>query len=203
MPLPGRFERAWRGLPAGASRLTLLCIFVIVIEMIRPRLSHSGAGWLLLACGLATVGAALAFSQATHRVLARSRLMSASLRRVDAVRLVIRRTGLPLLGLAFFLFWTFVYVGLWWYRSEGTFTFSSLQPGESPRFADFFYYSVSAALIATPQDIVAVSRGARAATMIEMILGLALLTTYITTLIELRRNASREAGAAGPGEPSA
>lgn len=173
--------------PAGVLRLAVLCLFVVGIGMVRPRLTHESAGWLLLACGLLTVVAAAAFSEATRRVLSRSRLISASFRRVDAVRLVIRRTGLPLLGLAFFLLWTFVYVGLWWFRPEGTFAFASLPPGEQPRFADFFYYAVSAALIAPPQDIVAVSRGARSATMIEMITGLGLLTTYLSTLFDLRR----------------
>jgi hypothetical protein len=187
--------------PAGVLRLVLLCLFVIAVGMIRPRLTHESAGWLLLACGLLTAGAAAAFSEATQRALSRSRLISASFRRVDAVRLVIRRTGLPLLGLAFFLFWTFVYIGLWWFRTDGTFTFSSLQEGEQPRFADFFYYSVSAALIAPPQDIVAVSRGARSATMIEMITGLGLLTTYISTLFELRRSPDRGPEPADGGDP--
>ena len=36
--------------------------------------------------------------------------------------LLLRRTGLPILGLAFFLVWTFVYLGLWWFRPEGSFT---------------------------------------------------------------------------------
>jgi hypothetical protein len=185
-------EPLTRRLPAGVVRLGLLCLFVIVVGMIRPRLTPGAAGWLVLASGLLVVAAAVAFSEAIRRVVSRSALIAGSFRVVDGVRVVIRRTGLPLLGLAFFLFWTFVYVGLWWYRPHETFTFASLKPVEEPRFADFFYYSVSTAFIAPPQDIVAVSRGARSATMIEMLTGLALVTTYLSTLFETRR-AKREA----------
>ena len=151
--------------------------------MIRPRLTHESAGWLLLGCGLLTVAGATAFFTATRRVAARLPLMAGSLRAVDAVLVLLRRTGLPFLGLAFFLFWTFVYLGLWWYNPEEAFKGIA----EHPRFADLFYYSVSTAFMAPPQDIVATSMGARSATMIEMLTGLALLTTYVSTLFAWRR----------------
>ena len=170
-------------LPAGVARLGLLCLSIVAIGMIRPRLTHESAGWLLLGCGVLTAGGAAAFLAATRRVAARLPLMSGSLRAVDAILVLLRRTGLPFLGLAFFLFWTFVYLGLWWYNAEEAFKGLAGQP----RFADLFYYSVSTAFIAPPQDIVATSRGARSATMIEMLTGLALLTTYVSSLFEWRR----------------
>jgi hypothetical protein len=172
-------------------RLLVLCAFIVVIGMIRPRLDRDGAGLVLLACGLVTLAAALAFAGATRRVAGHLPVVSTSWRLVDAVRLLLRRTGLPLLGLAFFLFWTFVYLGLWWYHPEQT--FAGLEA--RPRFADFFYYSVTAALTSPPEDIVAVSRGARSATMIEMLTGIALLGAYLSSFVQLRRQAPAEQGA--------
>jgi hypothetical protein len=90
---------------------------------------------------------------------------------------VLRHTGLPLLGLVFFLAWTILYIGLWWVRPNGAFTGLAA----APRFADFFYYAVSTGLISPPGDIVATSRGARAATLIEMISALALVTAYLSS----------------------
>jgi hypothetical protein len=174
-------------LPIGIARLGLLCLFIVVIGMVRPRLTHESAGWLLLAAGLATVAGAAAFFVATRRVAAHLPIVAGSLRAVDAILLLLRRTGLPFLGLAFFLFWTFVYLGLWWYRPEGTFTGLP----ESPRFADFFYYAVTTAFLAPPQDIVATSRGARSATMIEMLTGFALLAAYLTSLLDWRPGSRR------------
>ena len=100
--------------------------------------------------------------------------------------LVLRRTGLPLLGLVFFLAWTVVYVALWAIHPEQAFTGLP----DAPRFSDFFYYAVCTALISPPGDIFAASRGARSATMIEMLAAFALLTAY---LVELRRLAARDA----------
>ena len=94
--------------------------------------------------------------------------------------LLLRRTGLPILGLSFFLVWTFVYLGLWWFRPEGSFTGLGAHPG----FADFFYYAVSTAFVSPPGDILAQSRGARSATMIEMMTALALLTAYLSSLVD-------------------
>jgi hypothetical protein len=157
--------------------------------MIRPTLTPETAGWVVLACGLATLAGAITFYVVTRRVASHLPLMAGSFRAVDAILVVLRRTGLPFLGLGFFLLWTFVYLGLWWYHPEDT--FSGL--AKNPRFSDFFYYAVSTALIAPPQDIIATSRGARSATMIEMLTGLALLTTYVSTLFVWQRGLARDA----------
>lgn len=185
-------------LPAGFVRLLVLCLFVVAIGMIRPRLDRDAAGYVLLACGLVTLAATLAFAGATWRVAGHLPVVSTSWRLVDAVRLLLRRTGLPLLGLAFFLFWTFVYLGLWWYHPVETFTGL---PGQ-PRFADFFYYAVTTALTSPPQDIVAATRGARSATMIEMLTGIALLGAYLSSFVQLRRKAAPEQEAR-PADPPA
>ena len=169
--------------PAGILRLGILCIFVALIGMARPRLTPEDAGRVVLICGLVTLGAALLFALATARIASHLPVIAESRRVIDALRVLLRRIGLPLLGLAFFLFWTFFYLGVWWARPEGAFTGISV----SPRFSDFFYYAVSTAFIAPPADIIANSRGARTGTMIEMLTGFALVTAYIGSLFEWPR----------------
>ena len=59
--------------------------------------------------------------------------------------------------------------------------------GPHPRFADFFYYAVTTAFISPPGDVLAHSRGARSATMIEMLTAFALLTTYLSSFVDWGR----------------
>jgi len=169
-------------LSAGAIRLGILCLFVVVIGMIRTRLTSHAAGVLLVAGGAIVAAGALAFVLVTLRVS--HRLGQAA----DAVLLVLRRTGLPILGLACFLLWTFVYLGVWWFHPEEAFRGLTAEP----RFADFFYYAVSTAFISPPGDIFATSRGARSATMIEMLTGFALLTAYLSSFVDWRSGERRE-----------
>jgi len=172
---PGR--PGW--LTAGAVRLGVLSLFVVLVGMVRPRLTHYSAGLLVLVSfGLVVVGAAL-FLGSTRRLARRLHLHGVT----EPLLAQIRRTGLPLLGLLFFLFWTMVYVGLWWFHPHTSFT--GLDP--HPRFADFFYYAVSTAFISPPGDILAHSRGARSATMIEMLTAFALLTTYLSSFVDWGR----------------
>ena len=169
-------------LTTGAIRLGLLSLFVVLTAMVRPRLTHWSAGWLLLAGVGFVVAAGALFSLATRRVALALPFLDRTWRVTDAVLLVLRRIGLPLLGLAFFLVWTFVYVGIWWVHPHDA--FRGLE--EHPRFADFFYTAVSTAFVSPPGDIVAHSRGARAATMIEMLTAFALVTAYAGSFLELR-----------------
>ena len=106
--------------------------------------------------------------------------LSAGVARAEAILLTLRRIGLLLIGLAFVLFWTFVYVGVWWWDPNHAFT----GLGHRPRFADFFYTAVSTAFISPPGDILAHTRGARAATMTEMLTGAALLTAYLSSFAD-------------------
>ena len=186
MPTPASEPGRSRRLPPGISRLFILCVFVVLIGMARPRLTPGQAGLVVLVCGLVTLAAAMSLVIGTWWIAKGLPLGLEGRRLVAAVRVLLRRVGLPLLGLAFFLFWTFFYVGLWWYRPEATFAGLSAHP----YFADFFYYAVSTSFIAPPGDIIASSRGARTATMIEMLTGFALVTAYLASLFEWRSYAS-------------
>ncbi len=126
---------------------------------------------------IAAAGAA-AFAIATQRLVRRTEFG----RLTEAVLSLLRRTGLPLLGLAFFVAWTLVYIALWAFNPHRSFT--GLEP--RPRFADFFYYAVSTAFISPPGDVLAHSRGARSATMIEMLTAFALLTAYVSSFVDWR-----------------
>ncbi len=181
MPLPRRpslrlapARPTW--ITAGMLRLAALSACVVAIGMIRARMSTGGA-WTIVGVGAALVVVGLAFlAGATHRLEQRLRLRWTS----QAFVLVLRRTGLPLLGLVFFLTWTLVYVALW--ALHPTDAFTGLP--DAPRFADFFYYAVCTALISPPGDIFATSRGTRSATMIEMLASFALLTAYLSSFVD-------------------
>ena len=184
-PRPG-----WLG--AGAIRLGVLCLFVVLVELLRPRLTPYEAGWLVLAGGLIMVVGAVLFLARARRVAVRLPIPDRARRVTDATFLLLRQLGLPILGLAFFLFWTFVYLGVWWAHPAEA--FSGL--GVRPRFADFFYIAVSTAFISPPGDILAHSRGARAATMIEMMTAFALVTAYASSFIDFRRGGRESTDAA-------
>jgi hypothetical protein len=174
-------------LTAGAVRLAVLCAFIIAIEMLRPRLSPHSAGWVAIVGAVAVAAGAAVFVGAARRLAAHLPFLSASQRLADAAVLQLRRIGLPLLGLLFFLFWTFVYLALWSVHPQDAFR----GLGSQPRFADFFYYAVSTALISPPGDILAHSRGARAATMIEMLTGFGVLTAYLSSFVDFGGDRAR------------
>jgi hypothetical protein len=162
---------------AGILRLAVLAAFVVAVGMVRPRLSPHDAGIVVAVGAAAATGGAVAFYVTSKRLIAHVPLIADA---TDAVLALIRRIGLPLLGLAFFVLWTFVYLALWAIHPDDT--FRGL-PNE-PRFADFFYYAVSTAFVSPPGDIVAASRGARSATMIEMLTAFALLTAYLSSFVD-------------------
>jgi len=179
--LPASVESARPGwLTAGALRLAVLCAFIVAIELLRPRLSPHSAGLVAVTGALAVAAGALLFVGAARRLTAHLPFMSTSQRVTDAAVLQLRRIGLPLLGLLFFLFWTLVYLALWAFHPNDAFR----GLGSDPRFADFFYYAVSTALISPPGDILAHSRGVRAATMIEMLTGFGVLTAYLSSFVD-------------------
>jgi hypothetical protein len=192
MPL-SRFEelsvRAGRPnwMTAGLIRLLLLSAFIVAIGMLSPRLDPDEA-WLIVAVGAGAAAAgAIAFFVATRRLAARLPFLEGSARVADAIALELRRIGLPLLGLAFFLFWTFVYVALWAFHPDEAFKGLA----EQPRFADFFYYAVSTAFTSPPEGIAAGSRGARSATMIELFTAIALLGAYVSSFVDWHRGDDR------------
>ena len=181
MPLPRRpqldLERArptW--LTAGMIRLALLSAFVVLVGMVPSRMTPD-RGWVIFGVGTAiALTGAILFAVGTQRLSARLALGY----RTEAFLLLLRRTGLPILGLAFFLAWTLVYIALWAVHPAEAFTGVAKQP----RFADFFYYAVSTAFISPPGDVLAHSRGARSATMIEMLTAFALLTAYLSSFVD-------------------
>ena len=165
-------------LTVGTIRLLLLCGAIVAIGMIPGRLSPHSAGWVAL-IGLLGIPAAIGvpFLASVRSLAGRLPLAAAALRAVNHL-------GLVGLGTAFFLFWTFVYLSLWWRHPADAFT----GLGSSPRFADFFYYAVSTAFISPPGDILGHSRGVRSATMIEMLTGFALLAVYLSSFVDWRRS---------------
>jgi hypothetical protein len=188
-------------LTAGALRLLALCALIVAVNMVPLELTEGRAA-VILFTGVGLVAAGIAvFVLATVRVSHRLPFAAAGGRQTaEAILLLVRRTGLPLLGTAFFLAWTVVYIGLWWVHPDPTGADNRDQAftglGEVPRFADFFYYAVCTAFISPPGDIFANSRGARAATMIEMLTGLGLVTTYAGSILDVgRRGADAEAPA--------
>jgi hypothetical protein len=182
VPRPG-----W--ITAGAIRLALLALFVILVSMLRPRLTPDNAGWVVLGGALGVLVLAGLLLIATRRA-AQAPTASRTGRATGAIFLTLRRIGLPVLALAFFLVWTFVYIAVWWAHPEDA--FRGLEP--EPRFADFFYTAVSTAFVAPPGDIIAHSRGARAATVIEMMMAFALVTAYASSFIDWHRRSDSEDG---------
>jgi hypothetical protein len=155
----------------------LLCAGIVAITMLPIRI-RDGDGWWLALFALGGLAGITAFLVVAQRLAHRSPFsFGQALARI--LRTGVRRLGLPLVGLVFFVVWTAVYVSVWLVHPEEAF----VGLPAAPRLADFFYYAVSAALLATPQDIVATSRGARAATLIEMLMGFAVLATYISSFV--------------------
>ena len=194
---PGRPD--W--LTAGLIRLLVLSLLIVAIGMLSPRLDQDSA-WLVVLVGAGAVGVgAAAFLVGTRRMAARLPFLGGSALLAEAVLLELRRIGLPLIGLAFFLFWTFVYVGVWAVHPDDAFTGLA----DEPRFSDFFYYAVSTAFTSPPEGIAAVSRGARSATMIELFTAVALLGAYASSFIDWRAGTpvADPTGHADEAEPTA
>jgi hypothetical protein len=173
--LPGRVR-------GGAVRLLGACLAIWALGMLSPKIDQDRA-IVVLIVGWGAIGiAVLVLVFGTQRVLSRLDvpLLGAGVARAAALVLALRRVGIILLALAFFLFWTLIYIGVW--RSHPSGAFKGL-PG-TPTFSDFFYYSVSTGFVSPPGDIIASSKGARTATMIELLTGTAALAAYLGSFID-------------------
>lgn len=165
---PSRLRRA-------AIDFGLLCAGIVAVTMLPVRVREDDGFWVALVVLAVIVGLA-AFGAAIRLVQGRGALTFWTAA-ADLILVGARRVGLPFLGLAFFVLWTGIYVVLWLVHPDEAFAGLAA----APRLSDFFYYAVSAALLSTPQDIVATSRGVRAATLIEMLTGFAVLATYVAS----------------------
>jgi hypothetical protein len=179
-------------LRAGGLRLLAACLAIWALGMLSPQIDRDRAvvvlivGWGLILAGL------LVLALGTQRVLARLDvpLLGAGVARAAALIVALRRIGLVLLALAFFLFWTLIYIGVWRWHPDGA--FHGLP--HTPTFSDFFYYSVSTGFISPPGDILAASKGARTATMIELLTGTAALAAYLGSFLDFGSSAAAAAG---------
>src|SRR5439155_17912209 len=147
-------------LTAGMARLAVLAACIVGVGMLRTHLTHERA-WILVGIGAGVAAAGIAvLLGATKRLERHLAIPWAS----EAFLLLLRRIGLPLLGLAFFLAWTLVYVAIWALHPADAFRGLPV----APRFAH--------------------SRGARSATMIEMLTAFALLTAYLSSFVDWHRS---------------
>ena len=176
-------------------RLISVCLAVWAVGMLSPRLTPHQAGVTVLVGAGAVVGLVVLLGAGTRSILRRLRIgfVDRGVAAAEALLVLVRSIGLLVLSLGFFLFWTLVYLGVWWWRPGGAFT----GIGPHPYFSDFFYYAVSTAFISPPGDILARSRGARTATMVEIVTGAALLSVYLASFVDLRPPGAvqKEAGA--------
>jgi hypothetical protein len=177
----------------GGLRLLGACLAIWGLGMLSPKIDPDTAVAVLIV-GWGLIGAAvLVLLLGTQRVLSRLDvpLLGAGVARAAALILALRRVGLVLLALAFFLFWTLIYIGVWRWHPHGA--FRGLP--HTPTFSDFFYYSVSTGFISPPGDITAASKGARTATMIELLTGTAALAAYLGSFLDFGTSAAKAAEA--------
>lgn len=178
---PGRLPAVVRG---AGLRLISVCLGVWAIGMLSPRLTPHRAGVVILVGAAVVLGLVVLLAASTHRILRRLqiRFVDRGIEAAEALLLLVRSIGLLVLSLGFFLFWTLVYLGVWWWHPASA--FRGLD--RHPYFSEFFYYAVSTAFISPPGDILAHSRGARTATMVEIVTGAALLSVYLASFVDLR-----------------
>jgi hypothetical protein len=177
------------GVLRGAGlRLISVCVAVWIVGMLSPRVTPHEAGVVVIVGVLVVVGLVVLLGAGTRRILRRLRIgiLDRGVAAAEALLVLVRRIGLLILALGFFLFWTLVYLGVWWWHPASAFTGLDAHP----YFSEFFYYAVSTAFISPPGDILAHSRGARTATMVEIVTGAALLSVYLASFVDLRASAA-------------
>ncbi len=191
--LPGKLR-------GGAIRLLIACLAIWALGMLSPEITENRAIVVLIFGWGAILAGVLVIVFGTQRIVDRLDvpLLGAGVARVAALILALRKIGLVLLAVGFFLFWTLIYIGVWRSHPEGA--FRGLP--ETPRFSDFFYYSVSTGFVSPPGDITAASKGARTATMIELLTGTAALAAYLGSFLDFG-TAAATAVAAGEEPPPA
>jgi hypothetical protein len=182
----------------GGLRLLGACLAIWALGMLSPQIDRGTADVVLIVGWGAIAAALLVLGLGTQRVLQRLDvpLLGPGVARAAALVLALRRVGLVLLALGFFLFWTLIYIGVWRWHPSGA--FHGLP--QTPTFSDFFYYAVSTGFISPPGDIIAASKGARTATMIELLTGTAALAAYLGSFLDFGTAAAT--AATEPAAPS-
>lgn len=170
-----------RSLGPSALRLLAACSCLWVVGMLPLRLTDGRADAIIIAGWLVVIALVASVGFGAHRVFERLDILAlgATVARATAVSYALRRVGFVLLAMGFFLFWTLIYIGVWRWWERGSFTGLS----DRPYFSDFFYYAVSTGFISPPGDIIATSRGARTATMTELLTGTAALAVYLGSFL--------------------
>jgi hypothetical protein len=178
---PDRLPAALRG---SGLRLLSVCVAVWAVGMLSPRVTPHEAGIIVVVGVLLVLGLVVLLGAGTRRILLGLRIgvVDRGVAAAEALLVLVRRIGLLVLALGFFLAWTLVYLGVWWWHPASAFTGLD----RHPYFSEFFYYAVSTAFISPPGDILAHSRGARTATMVEIVTGAALLSVYLASFVDLR-----------------
>jgi hypothetical protein len=176
-----RLPGALRG---AGLRLISVCVAVWAVGMLSPRVTPHEAGIIVVVGVLLVLGLAILLGAGTRRILLRLRIgvVDRGVAAAEALLVLVRRIGILVLALGFFLAWTLVYLGVWWWHPASAFTGLDAHP----YFSEFFYYAVSTAFISPPGDILAHSRGARTATMVEIVTGAALFSVYLASFVDLR-----------------
>ena len=121
-------------------RLLWVCLAVWGLGMLSPRVTpHQAAVIVFVGAGI-VIGLALLLAAGTRRILRSLRigLVDRTVAGAEALLVLVRPIGLLVLALGFFLFWTLVYLGVWWWHPASAFT----GLGPHPYFSDFFYYAV-------------------------------------------------------------
>src|SRR3954451_4918187 len=182
--LPGKVR-------GGAIRLLIACLAIWALGMLSPEITENRAIYVLIFGWGAILAGVLVIVFGTQRMVLRLGvpLLGAGVARVVALILALRKIGIVLLALAFFLFWTLIYIGVW--RSHPAGAFHGLP--HTPTFSDFFYYAVSTGFISPPGDIVAASKGPCTATMIELLTGTAGLPAYLGSFLDFGMGAAEAA----------
>lgn len=210
------------GLARSLGRFALMAVVLTVLILLPLRPSPQTAEWVSIV--LIALGAAVAIGALTllRRLLARLIALDGDTisllagRVVIAVPLVgdnvrvfegslrlVRRAGVALPALVFFVFWALVYMLIW-----------SQQPGAcpadpavgcsgafwgavgDPSFGDFVYMSVNMAFANPVPDLIAHAQAAKAAATLEVLSGIGLATLYASSFFGLRGEQGGE-----PAEP--
>ena len=108
-------ERLPGKLRGGALRLLGACIAIWILGMFSPEITPHTASIILIVGWSFIAAIVLVIALGTHRVVERLDLplLGSGVVRVTALLLALRKVGIVLLALAFFLFWTLIYIGVW------------------------------------------------------------------------------------------